>query len=503
MKILASLSGWKFSVSHLRVHGCVAGFALFFVAASSISSAAEPSPTNQNTRSKAATTSIGEKSSPAGAEVALELVARKQAFAATKSAADAFDREVLSPKSVIFSEDGKKFYVNSLEGCTTLAYDSRTLEKLATIRHRFGPQDSHLFANGESTAFDYKFPEGIAQPNIFEGKPVESCLSHGGRYLWVTYYRRSFDRNAQYPSALCIIDTRTDKIVRVMPTGPLPKMIASSPDNKWVAVTHWGDNTVGIIDISSNDPADFRYTKHLVVENRMRLDFGTGEAVNRDKNCGCCLRGTVFTPDSRHLLIGKMGKASSGLSVFETEGFKNLGGITGMHHNVRHIAIHGDDLYLSTNITGYVQRCPWRDLIAARQSSSARNISFQNWRSAFVGKGARTIALTPNGDYIFAAVNNHSEIVILRTSDMKILGRIRADSYPVGMAVAPDGSRLIVTAQGVNKAGGNSVGIFAIKTGARSALESTPSAGRACPSPLNPREIKAPNARTEPGAANS
>ncbi|MEJ0032035.1 MAG: hypothetical protein WDO15_17400 [Bacteroidota bacterium] len=37
-------------------------------------------------------------------------------------------------------------------------------------------------------------------------------------------------------------DTNTDEIVRVMPSGVLPKMIAASPDNRYVAV-HIGATT--------------------------------------------------------------------------------------------------------------------------------------------------------------------------------------------------------------------------------------------------------------------
>jgi hypothetical protein len=111
---------------HLHLTGRWASALLAFAILCPIPArAAQESGTQQNARSKAVTTSLGEKSSPSGTEVALQLVARKQAFAATKSLADTFDREVLSPKSAIYSEDGSKFYVNSLEGCTTLAYDAR------------------------------------------------------------------------------------------------------------------------------------------------------------------------------------------------------------------------------------------------------------------------------------------------------------------------------------------------------------------------------------------
>jgi DNA-binding beta-propeller fold protein YncE len=409
---------------------------------------------------------IGEKSKPASAAPALILEARKQAYAAEPEASsDDFDPAINSPKSATFSADGSKFYIHSLEGCATVVYDARTRAKLTTISHSFGPDTEPLFKDGESTLFDYKFPAMISQPNHFVGKPVESCLSHDGRYLWVTYYRRSFDTNAEHPSALCIIDTSTDKIIRVMPAGPLPKMIACSPDNKWIAVTHWGDNTVGIIDISSGNPADFRYVEHLVIDSRLQPKFG-GQPVNRDKNCGCCLRGTVFTPDSKYLLVGKMG-GSGGLAVFSTQGFKPLGSVVGMFNNIRHLSIHGDYLYLSTNASGYVQKCRLSSLIDRRLKRSEPAIEFTDWRNTFVGAGARTIALAPDGKHLFVAVNNLSQVGIVRTSDMKMLGAIRADSFPVGMAISPAGDQLLVTSQGVANTGGNSVMIFKVLPEAR------------------------------------
>lgn len=52
---------------------------------------------------------------------------------------------------------------------------------------------------------------------------------------------------------LAVIVTRTDEIIRLFETGPLPKMITTSPDGSRIAVTHWGNNTVGVLDISSDD----------------------------------------------------------------------------------------------------------------------------------------------------------------------------------------------------------------------------------------------------------
>ena len=156
------------------------------------------------------------------------------------------DSDIDSPKSVNFSPDGKKYYINSLEGCCTVVYDAVTHRKLKVIDHKFDGSETQLWGKPSEL---FPFTHYFENVNCFNGKPVEGCFSHGGRFFWAPYYRRTFDINAQDPSAMCIIDTEKDEIVRLMETGPLPKMVVVSHDGKRLAVTHWGDNTVGIIDI--------------------------------------------------------------------------------------------------------------------------------------------------------------------------------------------------------------------------------------------------------------
>ena len=160
------------------------------------------------------------------------------------------DEDVHSPKSIHIHPDGSKYYVNSLEGMRTVAFDFASGQKLKVIHHAFDSTCLDLWAP-ESGLFPFNYD--YKEPGTFSGKPVESTYSHGGRYLWVPYYRRSYDVNAQDPSALAVIDTERDTIVRLFETGPLPKMIATSPDGKRIAVTHWGDNTVGLLDITGDD----------------------------------------------------------------------------------------------------------------------------------------------------------------------------------------------------------------------------------------------------------
>lgn len=398
---------------------------------------------------------IGEKSIPDDASVKLELIARIQNYNYNvKSPFDFVNKHIDSPKSVNIFDEKNKFYIHSLEGYETLVLSLDSFKLLKVIRHSFGASDASLFL--ENTALGYSFAYK-GNPNVFSGKPVESCFTHNKRYLWVSYYRRSFDPNAIQPSAVAIIDTECDSIVRVLPTGPLPKMVAASPDGKYLAITQWGDNTIAIVDISSENPSEFHYVKQFVVEYKLPLNNMDNTPINRDSDCGFCLRGTVFTPDSKYLLVGRMG--GGGIAFFDMDSMKYMGTMWGMKTNVRHLLIQDGYLYLSANKPGFVQKASVDTLV--KMIEAGQN-TYSDWKGIYVGLGARTIDITPDGQYIFAAVNNESKIVVVRTLDMKIVATIKADSYPVGLAVAADGRKIIVTSQGRPGGGGNSVMIFSV-----------------------------------------
>src|SRR5579872_2639723 len=350
-------------------------------------------------------------------EVKLKLVARIQGLvAAPGNKHDIYDKAIYSPKSVHILEKTvngksiKKLYINSLEGGQTVVYDMNdSLKKIAVINHTFTPADSGLFK--ETDFPGYTFKPGRTSPNVFTGKPVEMCLSNNDKYLWVPYYRRDYDDHATEPSAVALIDADSDKIIRVFPSAPLPKMVACSQDDKYISVTNWGDNTVHLIDISSGDPMQFQYVAHFVVDYKLNLD-NFGKKVDRDVACGLCLRGTVFTPDSNYLFVGRMG--GGGIAVFDVKGKKYLGSVFGTKNNVRHLVISGDYLYLSSNNDGVVEKTKWKDLLnsfLAKQGQ--KNIQYDKWQLTATGKGARTINVTSDGAYLFANANEESKISIV------------------------------------------------------------------------------------------
>lgn len=376
-----------------------------------------------------------------------------------KDSLSVYEPAINSPKSITYSKDGSKFYVNSLEGYTTIVFNSKSLKKVKEIRHEFNASNNKLFKDNENSVFDYKFKQTKSEYNNFLGKPVESCLSHDGKYLWVTYYRRDWDPKAESPSAVAIIDTEKDEIVRVMPSGPLPKMIACSGDNKYIAVTHWGDNTVGLIDVSSDNPMDFKYVSHIVVDNRLSMNFSASS--DRDSDCGNCLRGTVFTPDNKKILIAKMG--GNGIAVIDVETKKYLGTITGSYLNLRHLVINQGSLVLSSNKFGIVQKAKLEDIFA-QKFNEQNQIVYTKWETVNVGPGARTIDITEDGKYVFACVNNACKVAVVEVSTMKKIAEVDAAQFPVGMALSPDGKQLITTSQGKDAVpgSGNTVMVFEV-----------------------------------------
>ena len=378
-----------------------------------------------------------------------------------KSLVETCDSDIFSPKSANIHPNGTKFYINSLEGCKTVVYDMRTGEKLKVINHRFETKrDSALFST-PSGLFPFRFYKNNL--NTFAGKPVEGTFSHGGRYFWVPFYRRTFDINAQEPSAMAIIDTRTDSTILVMETGPLPKMVCASHDGKLMVVSHWGDNTVGVIDISSNNPRDWHYLKYFEIDKKLILNFSLTKPVDRDNSDGWLLRGTVFTPDDRYLLVGCMGKGG-GIAVIDMQEQKYLGRVQGMRANVRHLLIRDGWLYLSINRTGYVQRIRLDNFLEAARHMTNKIGKVGGWEECKVGNGARTIEMSPDGRYIYAACNIDSKLCVVDTRTMKLVASVDVDSYPVGLDVSKDGKNLITTSQGRGNQGGNAVNVFTVSS---------------------------------------
>lgn len=400
---------------------------------------------------------VGERHVTADGGLVITNIGKKQQYDASQKST--FDKAIWSPKSAAFHPDGSRFYVNSLEGCCTAVYDARSHKRIKIIDHRFSSGEDSLWAQPSGFYPWTHYPDGPKRQ--FKGKPVEMTFSHNGRYLWIPYYRRTFDINAQDPSAVAVIDTRCDSIVSMFETGPLPKMVTVSDSGTLLAITHWGDNTVGFIDISSPRPRDWHHHQPVTIGKKLQLDYPLDESVNRDTDSGYLLRGTVFINHDKYLLIGCM---AGGIAVVDMAAKKHIGFINKVA-NVRHLVKDRNNLYATSNISGLVHKIPLDSIITAIDRaalSESMIIEPNGWHSCKVGGGARTLELSPDGRYLFVACNFTSQLQVVDAQTMKSVAAINCDSYPVGLCISPDGTRVIVTSQGRNRVGGNAVNIFRI-----------------------------------------
>jgi hypothetical protein len=153
-----------------------------------------------------------------------------------------------------------------------------------------------------------------------------------------------------------------------------------------------------------------------------------------------------------------------GISVFDMKDFSFKSTVLGMRTNVRHLIVTKNYLYLSSNKSGYVQKAPINDFINFAVTNTDKNKTYDDWQECFAGAGARTIEVSDDEKYIFAACNNASAVVVIRAKDMKKVAEIQADSFPVGLALRKNNYLLISTSQahpGVG--GGNCVDIYFVR----------------------------------------
>lgn len=340
------------------------------------------------------------------------------------------DPDILSPKSALFHPTLPKLYINSLEAGKTPVYATSDWHKIGVIDHRFGSHND--LAPSQSSGYFY-------------GKPVEGWFSHGGKYLWVTYYRWSDDSNAMKTSGFALIDTEKDELVKAFPTGNIPKFITADETSKKLVVSLWGENKLEIYDIQ--DVARVRKVKDIALGPAVIAKPGS----NRDASCGMCIRGTVFIPGTQWVVVANM-SGNAGMTVVDTVTGEAL---ARWHHfpaTPRHLQVYAGWLYFTSNASGTVGRFSIEEL-----KNAVRDKRDPAYAAHKIGGGARTLKVTQKG--VFVALNNTKKVASLPL-DLSSVRLTDAPAFPVGLDVK-DGL-LAVTAQGHAGVGGHRVRIYKI-----------------------------------------
>ena len=298
----------------------------------------------------------------------------------------------ITPKSVRASGTGFVSAHNMMYRHSVTIYDADSMALVATIPDTVNP-----------SAFGITGYSGN-----YRGAPVEGAYSPDGKYLYVTNYAMygkgltkegtdickpadNYDRSFLYR-----IDTSTWKIDSIYKVGTVPKVVAVTPDNKYVLVTNWCSYDLYVISVSS-------------------------QKVVKTLKIGAYPRGIVVSKDSQFAYVAQMGgdvvhKIS--LGVWSDELLK-------VGHNPRALVLSPDNstLYATLNLSGKV---------IAFDLNQKKVI-----RSVKTGNATRSLDISTDGTSLFVVNFNSDTISKVRTSDFKVLQTLKVCDQPIGVTYEP------------------------------------------------------------------
>ena len=310
----------------------------------------------------------------------------------------------ISPKSVRSSGNGLVSAHNMMYRHSVTIYDANTFELIKTV------SDSVQLSK-----FGYS-----KYSSLYKGAPVEGAYSPDGKYLYVTNYAmygKGFNREghdtcspaSKYDSSfLYRINLASYEIDNVYPVGSVPKVVETTPDNKFVLVSNWCSYDLKVISVATQ-----KTIKTIKI--------------------GRYPRGIAVSNDSKFAYVAEMG--GNRIHVINLEDFTVT--YIPIGSNPRAIVLSPDNtrMYVTMNLSGKV--ASW-DLVANKAGKSVKT-----------GEAARSLAISSDGSTMFVVNFKSNTMSKVRTSDMKVLETIRACNEPIGVTYdAPTGNTWVACYKG-------------------------------------------------------
>jgi YVTN family beta-propeller protein len=313
----------------------------------------------------------------------------------------------ISPKSVEFNPQMTKAYVNNLEEGTIWVMDAGTHSLESIINYK---KTSTVNVMGEDS---------------FEEKPVETCLTHGGKRLWTSLHNsfgvtvqdtgyKALEMESQTKTKQVIIEDKINNEIKKLKvpfieTGATPKLIRGTPDQRRVCVANWHAGTVSV------------------------LDSETGKKYG-DISTGTLPRGLAFTSDSKTGFAASFRENS--LLIFDPYEVRQIRRINEIGANPRHILIDPNDefLYIGFHGDGHLRKF---NIKSGKTEQKLR-----------IGGQVRSISATPDFNYIFATSFSENKVALINVEKMKVEEKIYSSYHPVGIAYNRISKEIWVTNQG-------------------------------------------------------
>jgi hypothetical protein len=318
-------------------------------------------------------------------------------------------------KSVLFNKTGQKLYAMNLEGMSIYEFDQASRK----IQREF------KFKPTEGTGWDYETNKPMPS---YEEKPVEACLSHDDRFLWVslhnaasivpiptepvTGYKKDTSHLAVKQKKIYIeysgSASKDSILVPVIATGHTPKIIARTEDSKHLLVSNWHSHTVSVL---TTDPAAFPYAKKV-----------------RTVPVSAIPRGIVVDDLRKKSYVAIMGGAS--ITVLNNDTWAKEPSIP-VASNPRHIVLTDNG----------------RILVSYNKLARIACIDPETRKTLFTASThaqPRTIVLSKNHKFLFVTCYSSDKVEVFRINDNSFtrIASLTCEGHPVGVDIFEDDNKL-------------------------------------------------------------
>ncbi len=318
-------------------------------------------------------------------------------------------------KSVLFNSDGTKLYALNLEGMSIFEFDRVSKILLRVIK----------FKPSEALGWDYAQNKSIPS---FAEKPVEACLSEGGKILWVSLHNAGgivalrldslpiVKNKILLPNHKEIYITRLNSLITdtlmipLIKTGKTPKVIARTLDGRNLLVSNWHSQTISVLAANDTLAPYARKIASISVKGIPR-----GIAVdNRNKKSYV----TIMNGRTISVINHKTWKVESNLPTA---------------YNPRHIvADSAGRLFISFNALAQL----------ACISGKSGKVLFKT----ATHERPRTIVLSKNQKFIFVTCygGNTLDVFRINKNSFTRVATLKSDGMPVGADIYEDERKLEV-----------------------------------------------------------
>lgn len=319
-------------------------------------------------------------------------------------------------KSVLFNGNGSRLYAMNLEGMSIYEFDRTTREKTREFRFRPTP----------ASGWDYSLGKPIPS---FAEKPVEACLSHGDKILWVSLHNAGgivpiwLDEDLANRVPDSLTNRKELKKVRVyypgstqkdsfyvplVKTGKTPKIISRTTDDQHLLVSNWHSYNVSILEM---DTASFPFAR-----------------VKKNIRVSSIPRGIAVEDGEHRSFVAIMGGSS--LAVIDNTTWMKEKDIP-VASNPRHIV---------TDTSGHL-------FVSYNKLAKIACIDTETGRTLFTAKTKaqpRTLILSKNHKFLFVTCYSSDMVEVFQINEHSFtrIASLPCAGHPVGVDIFEDHNSL-------------------------------------------------------------